>query len=88
MPFLVGLLLNKSYKNAITNSSASSVNIGLYSVLVIYFANFYRGYFSDMTWQIILLYGVFWILNKLNNNLVNINNLLPAAKAKVNLINR
>jgi hypothetical protein len=82
MPFLVGLLLNKSYKNAITKSQKSSVNIGLYSVLVIYFANFYRGYFSDMTWQIILLYGVFWILNKFNNNLVNINNLLPSKKQK------
>lgn len=71
LPFLVGLLLNIAYKNA-TSSSVSGVSIGFYAVLVVYFANFYRGYFSDMTWQIIMLGGVFWFFNKIIGGLVEI----------------
>lgn len=69
LPFLVGLLLNLAYKKAVVRSSGAGVSIGFYAVLVVYFANFYRGYFSDLTWQIILLYCVFWFLNKINYKL-------------------
>ena len=69
LPFMVGLFLNIAYKKAISKSSMAGVKIGFYSVLVVYFANFYRGYFSDVTWQIILLYCFFWSLNKINHKL-------------------
>jgi oligosaccharide repeat unit polymerase len=69
LPFLVGLLLNVAYKKAIYRSSIDGVSIGFYAVLVVFFANAYRGYFSDMTWQVILLYGVFWSLSKINHKL-------------------
>jgi len=64
LPFLVGLLLNIAYKNASSPSSVNAVSVGFYAVLVVYFANFYRGYFSDMTWQVILLYVIFWLSNQ------------------------
>lgn len=66
LPFLVGLLLNIAHRNAIHNPLNNSAAVGFYALLLVYFANAYRGYFSDMTWQVVFLYTVFFCLNKFN----------------------
>lgn len=69
LPFLVGLLLNKAHHKAVYQPSKGGTTVAFYAVLVVYFVNAYRGYFSDMTWQVIFLYSVFWFLNKLEEKL-------------------
>jgi hypothetical protein len=61
-PFLTGLLIGRAYKN--TRADPSWRNIGFYALIVTYLINAYRGYFSDMAWQVVLLYICWYFFGK------------------------
>lgn len=52
---LLGTFFGRSYRRTfMAKGDNVGLSIGMYSVAVMFFVNFWRGYFSDMLWQFIL----------------------------------
>ncbi|WP_054942738.1 O-antigen polymerase [Paenibacillus ihuae] len=61
--FILGMISNYLYKVSIKATTTKSLCVAAYAIFIIFFFNFYRGYLSDMTWQFILFFVVFKVLN-------------------------
>lgn len=61
--FVLGVLSRKIYTSSQISTESKNVNVGMYCLFVTFFINFYRGYLSDMTWQLVLYLIIFKVMN-------------------------